>query len=228
MILLDLDDTLVDHSGAEATASVMFGKQYAHSIPAYVGEQFMHRWHEAAELHIASFLRGEIDFQEQRRRRLRTIFDKDEMSADEADTIFSDYLRHYEASWQIFPDVLQFLKSHVDEGLAVLSDGAQAQQEAKLMSTGIMPYFKFVVTAESTGFSKPNPAMFHLACDLGGKRPQDVCYIGDNLNKDAIGACNAGLRGLSLNRTGRETREDVESISSLTDYLPNQAVEQTA
>ncbi len=59
MILLDLDDTLIDHTGAERSAAALFGVQYASSIPGYDAQQFPHRWHEAAEIHIAIFLRGD-------------------------------------------------------------------------------------------------------------------------------------------------------------------------
>ena len=125
MILLDLDNTLIDHSGSEHKAAILFGKQYADAI--IICDSIA--WAGA----------------------------RNDMFADEADTIFSDYLDHYEASWQIFPDVLAFLEAHAEQYLAVLSDGAQKQQEAKLTNTGIRHYFQFVVTAESIGLSKPNP-----------------------------------------------------------------------
>ncbi len=167
---------------------------------------------------ISRYSYAEIDFQEQRRRRLRTIFGKDDMSSNEADAIFSDYLSHYEASWRVFPDVLSFLESHTDECLAVLSDGAQEQQETKLKNTGIYHYLRFVVTAESTGLSKPDPMMFLSACKLANVEPCDACYIGDNLQKDAIGASQAGLRGIWLNRSNKPIPDGIESISSLTEY----------
>jgi putative hydrolase of the HAD superfamily len=221
VILLDLDDTLIDHTGAERNAASMFGAHYADSIPGYDVQQFVHKWHEAAEMHMAAFLRGEIDFQEQRRRRVRAIFAQYDISANEADAIFSDYLKHYEAAWRVFPDVLAFLDVHANECLAVLSDGAQKQQEAKLKKTGIRRYFQFVVTAESTRLSKPNPLMFLHACELANVEPGEVCYIGDNLQKDAIGASKAGLWGIWLNRSGKPIPEGVASISSLAEYLPN-------
>lgn len=220
MILLDLDDTLIDHTSAERNAAALFGRQYANLIPGYDPHNFVQRWHEASMLHIEAFLQGEIDFQEQRRRRLRTIFKQDNMTASHADVLFSDYLEHYETSWQLFPDVIAFLNSHTGEYLAVLSDGAQEQQEAKLKKTEIRRYFWFVATAESIGFSKPDPRMFLHACDLGEAEPHEVTYIGDNLQKDAIGASQAGLRGVWLNRSGALVPAGVETISSLSEFVP--------
>lgn len=167
---------------------------------------------------MASFLQGEIDFREQRRRRIRAVFGRQEMFDDEADGLFGRYLLHYQASWKTFPDVVAFLEKHCSEGLAVLSDGSQEQQEAKLASAGISHFFQFVVTAESTGLSKPDPRMFHYLCDLVGIAASEACYIGDNLEKDAIGASRAGLRGVWLNRKGRAVPDGVESISTLGEY----------
>jgi putative hydrolase of the HAD superfamily len=49
---------------------------------------------------------------------------------------------------------------------------------------------------------KPDPAIFVHACEVFGVAPADAAYIGDRLRTDAIGAANAGLTGVWLNRTG--------------------------
>lgn len=143
------------------------------------------------------------------------------MSEDEADILFSVYLRHYETSWRAFPDVMPFLMRHGSSGIGVLSDGAQVQQEAKLQAVGIDPYVMFLVTSESTGLSKPDPRMFQKACDLAGVPLSEACYIGDNLEKDARGATFAGMRGIWLNRRRDSVPKGVEAISSLNDDMPN-------
>ena len=227
MIILDIDDTVLDHSGAEIAAANLFGQEFADRIPDYEEGTFVSKWRTASEKHIATFLEGKIDFQEQRRRRIREVFHNDSMSADQVDTLFSVYLRHYENSWRAFPDVLPFLERHGDRGIGILSDGAQAQQEAKLKAIGVYPYVTFVVTAESTGMSKPDVRMFHQACALAKVSPSDACYIGDNLKKDAIGAISAGLRGVWLNREEKVVPEGIEAINSLLDYMPNKALHWT-
>lgn len=220
MIILDLDDTLIDHFSAEQCAARLFGEEHADRIPDYDHSGFVQRWHNVAELHLAAFLRGEIDFREQRRRRIRTIFKSPKLRGDEADFLFGQFLTQYQASWEVFPDVIEFLERHHAYGLSVLSDGSQEQQEAKLTKTGIAHYFRFVVTSESTGFSKPNPRMFQYLCNLAGIDAGETSYIGDNMEKDAKGANNAGLRGVWLNRNAQPVPEGIESILSLNDYLP--------
>ncbi|MBN1264626.1 MAG: HAD family hydrolase [Anaerolineales bacterium] len=217
-ILLDLDDTLIDHTGAEQKAAQLFGRQFADTIPDYVSEEFPQRWKEAAGLHFISFLSGEISFQEQRRRRLRTIFRREDLTPEEADTIFNNYLKYYEASWEIYPDVAAFLENHAYLTLSVISNGEQAQQEAKLDKAGIRHYFRHVLTADSAGLSKPDPRFFHQACSLLNLEPFQVCCIGNNLENDTTGANDAGLRGVWLNRSGKPVPEGIESISSLADF----------
>ncbi len=218
MILLDLDDTLVDHTTARRQAAERFGRQMAASIPDYQADRFAERWNDVSERHIAVFLRGEIDFQTQRRRRMREIFGQADMPDTQADEIFSRYLEHYENAWRVLPDVLPFLHAMKGQALAVLSDGAQDQQEEKLRRVGIDHHFRFVITAESTGLAKPDPEMFRAACRAAGVQPHEACYIGDNLRKDALGAARAGLRGVWLNRAGLEVPSGVEAIRSLAEF----------
>jgi putative hydrolase of the HAD superfamily len=220
MILLDIDDTLINHSKAEEVASLKFGMQFRNKIPSYSEDNFSKKWHEEAERHIQAFLSGEISFQEQRRRRIRSIFSDKSINDRQGDEIFEEYLQHYEDSWELFPDVIPFLKNNTKWEFAVLSDGAQYQQELKLQKTGIRQYFRFIITAESAGMSKPNPAFFAKACALAGSAPSDTYYIGDNIKKDAIGARDAGLNGVWLNRKRKTVAADIFSIEKLTDFMP--------
>jgi putative hydrolase of the HAD superfamily len=72
--------------------------------------------------------------------------------------------------------------------------------------------------------SKPDPAFFLRACAAAKKDPQDVIYIGDHPNKDAIGASQAGLNGVWINRSQERSQEDVYSIERLTDLAPGEVL----
>ena len=217
MIIFDIDDTLVNHSGAEKEASIRFGTEFQNKIPEYSDQTFAQTWHDTAEKHIRSFLSGEINFQEQRRRRIKSIFRNSKMRNEEADEIFKAYLTIYEDSWHLFDDVLEFFNKRNDVEFGVLSDGSQEQQELKLKRTKIHHHFKFIITAESEGLSKPNPEFFLRACEFAGRQPSDIFYVGDNLQKDAIGASKAGLRGIWLNRNENGNAEDVDMIKCLSE-----------
>lgn len=218
LMLLDIDDTLVDHSSAEKEASIKFGQQYENDIPDYEGSEFPAIWKTVAENHIAKFLSKEITFQEQRRRRIKNIFKSSKLSDNDCDNLFQSYLNHYEKAWSLFSDVIEFLEKHSEFTLGVLSDGEQHQQEKKLEQMGILIFFDFVLTAESTGLSKPDARFFNIACDLANCRSYEAYYIGDNLKKDAIGAQNAGLNGVWLNRNNSDSSSECRCIKSLLDF----------
>ena len=160
-----------------------------------------------------------ITFKEQRIRRIREIFQNQNLTENESFEYFNKYLGFYEDSWTIYPDVIEvldFLKQQkIDVG--ILSDGAQKQQEFKLEKTGIMGYFNFVLTAESEGMSKPNPLFFLKGASMFGVETSEVIYIGDNLKKDAIGATEAGLLGIWLNRKQSDLFFD-RSITDLREF----------
>jgi len=217
MIIFDIDDTLVNHSGAEKEASIRFGAEFQKRIPEYSDETFAQTWHDTAEKHMRRFLVGEINFQEQRRRRIKSIFRNAEMRNEEADEIFKTYLKIYEDSWHLFDDVLEFFNRQNDSEFAVLSDGSQEQQELKLKRTNVHHHFKFIISAESEGFYKPDPRFFLRACEIAGKPVSDIYYVGDNLKKDAIGASRAGLNGIWLNRSEIRTAESVDMIKNLSE-----------
>lgn len=201
-VLFDLDDTLINHSQAEIDAAIKFGKFFSSVIPNYNENTFVEFWRTASVKHIKDFLAQKITFRDQRVRRIRDIFQNKNMSENESFEYFNKYLGYYEDSWNLYSDVidtLEFLKNkNIDIG--ILSDGAQKQQELKLQKTGIYKYFKFVITAESEEMSKPNPTFFRRGAEMFGVKPKDVIYIGDNIKKDAIGATEAGLLGIWLNR----------------------------
>lgn len=138
MLLLDLDDTLIDHTGAQR-------------IPNYSAATFPAYWEEICTAHFEAFTRGEISFVEQRRRRLRDAFNEPTLSAEEADLIFTHQLKNYEASWTLFADVMPFLEKHAGFRLAILTNGQQAQQELKLKKTELDGFFEFVLSDEATG-----------------------------------------------------------------------------
>lgn len=221
MLFLDIDDTLIDHSGAQRDGARIFGAHCCDAIPDYDYLDFPSRWHDVAERYMADFLSGKISFQEQRRRRLKEIFKDAAMSDTRADELFRVYLRCYEKSWKLFPDVIPFLEANAGSGVGIISDGSHEQQTRKLRQLGIHEYFLFIISAESTGFCKPDPRIFHRACEVAGVTPDSACYIGDNLNKDAIGASEAGLRGIWINRSGAAVPDGVESIESLLEYMPD-------
>lgn len=218
--MFDLDGTLLDHDGAAAEAVEQW---LLRAGWADVGEVagLAVSWDEIAERHFPAYRARQTTFQGQRRARLRDFLprlgiDASTWSHERLDGVFGDYLAAYEAAWRPFPDAEPCLEAlrHV-VSVAAVSNGDQAQQEAKVCRTGLGRYLDVVLTSGELGIAKPDPSIFTLACQRLGVPPGTTVYVGDRLEVDAVAASTAGVRGVWLNRTDRQRRPGVATIDSL-------------
>jgi putative hydrolase of the HAD superfamily len=107
--------------------------------------------------------------------------------------------------------------------LAVLTNGQQAQQEAKLRAMGLTHLFEDVLTIGTVDALKPDPRAFAHLCRILECDPGEVLFIGDDLDYDVHPAIRSGLHGVWLNRNGLVASEEiatqVESLSALKELL---------
>jgi putative hydrolase of the HAD superfamily len=87
-------------------------------------------------------------------------------------------------------------------GLVAL--GSVSNGVADLEAIGLARYFNASVAAHSFGAAKPDPAIFHAACDALGVRPSEAIYVGDDPVIDVEGAQKAGLRAVWMRRAELE------------------------
>lgn len=78
--------------------------------------------------------------------------------------------------------------------------GSVSNGVADLHAIGMAHYFQASVAAHTTGFAKPDTAIFHSACDALGVAPGEALYVGDDPFLDVEGAQKAGLRAAWINR----------------------------
>ncbi len=165
-------------------------------------ESLLRRWEDSTELHFDRYLRGETSYVGQRRWRIRDLFDvtPSEMSDAEADETFAVYRRAYEENWELFPDVLDSVEALRGFRLGVITNGGSVHQRQKLEGVGVLDRFAAVVASEDEGVAKPHPGIFEVACRAVGAPPAACVHVGDRLAVDAIGARDAGLTGVWLDR----------------------------
>lgn len=82
--------------------------------------------------------------------------------------------------------------------IVALSNG-----NASLASIGLDHFFRATIAAQDHGTSKPDAALFHIACRELGCPPHAVVHVGDDAELDVRGARNAGLRAVWINRERR-------------------------
>ena len=73
--------------------------------------------------------------------------------------------------------------------LGIISDlVGRREVDEWLDQDGLRPYFQTVQQSSVTYIRKPGPAIYYYAMEEGGAEPENCCYVGDNLNRDIIGA----------------------------------------
>ena len=95
---------------------------------------------------------------------------------------------------------------------------------------GLRPYFKTVQQSSVCLIRKPHPAIYYYALDEAGVSAENSCYVGDNLNRDIVGAKAAGFGmtvgvqypGKQLPTVTDENRPDeiITHFSQLLDLFP--------
>ena len=97
----------------------------------------------------------------------------------------------------LFPEVRECLaRLSYCYPLASLTNG-----NADIARVGIGHFFKAAISAHAHGVSKPDAALFHIACSALGCKPDEVLHVGDDIALDVRGARDAGLQVNWLNRT---------------------------
>lgn len=217
-VVLDLDNTLFDHT-ASARAGV---QQWLAGLGIEMTEAIAHAWFAAEEKHHLQWTRGLVGFAEHRRRRLRDVLPMAGLPVgDDAtlDATFADYLACYQSAWRGFDDAPDAVDALHARGLvtAVLTNGTQDQQVAKLKRIALLEAVGPLFTAEALGVAKPSPRAFALVCEALGVEAGRVLHVGDNHDLDVIAAREAGLRAVHLDRAGAGPLDEAERITTLAD-----------
>jgi HAD superfamily hydrolase (TIGR01549 family) len=206
-LLLDLDDTLIDDRGAMATAVLRFRKSHSlaiHEDDAIVAE----RWDTIGRSLWRRLALGEVSFAEQRRMRLRETFSI-ALTDDEADSLFSEYLKDYEQCWSLLPGAKEFLAATAHLPRVIVTNGHRPQAHKKISMLGLAQHFKAVVTPDDCGARKPDPRIFQYALQLLGVKAADALMVGDNHESDIAPALALGMQAFHISSTvvGRSIRD---------------------
>ncbi|HPY40145.1 MAG TPA: HAD family hydrolase [Thiolinea sp.] len=194
-IAFDLDDTLWDCHAvihqAEQTMFAWFQQYYpaivagypsleslvAHRI-AYV-DQYPELQHDLTTLrtHWLQQLALEVGY--------------DPAIAEEAFQVFWKARNQVEFFPEVLPNLAALAQTYP---LGVITNG-----NADVQQIGIGHLFRFALTSAAAGVAKPHPAIFQQALQLAQVAAHEMVYVGDDPEKDVIGAQQVGLRTIWFN-----------------------------
>ncbi|GAB3564193.1 HAD family hydrolase [Amycolatopsis endophytica] len=220
---LDIDDTLIDFSYASKRAlSLLIGR--ADMWPL---------WERITDWHVARVVAGEIDYAVMHQRRTQCFLAEMGVVMDPEDVARFECRRKevLRGSWRLFHDVLPCLEwlRAADVRIAAVTNASGAHQRTKLADLGLSRFFDHIAIAGEVGAAKPDAVMFHSVCAVLDCDPCEAAHVGDKLHTDAVGARDAGLEGVWLDRDGgdAEVPEGVHVIGGL-DELPQLLVSEFA
>ncbi|HZY19459.1 MAG TPA: HAD-IA family hydrolase [Ramlibacter sp.] len=96
--------------------------------------------------------------------------------------------------------------------LVSLSNG-----NADLQRVGIGRFFRAALSAREFGVGKPDPRIFVAAAGAVDVQPEQVLHVGDDATLDVLGALNAGMQAVWVNRSEHQWPYEEQPHVTVTD-----------
>ena len=181
MVTFDLDDTLVDTS-ATVPARVR------NAIKAGRRELGLKLPVEYEDYVIAAVTQSDPN------KRPHWLIVALGIAEDQAAPVLEAYQTPTMDLLEALPDAMETLRALAGRyELAIVTNGWEALQWAKVRKFGFERYVSRVIISEAVGVAKPDPAIFTQAYGPSGLEPGEVVHVGDSLEADIAGARAAGM-----------------------------------
>ena len=207
-IFVDLDDTLLDFTKAEAIAL----RRALGEVGLPADDHILARYHVINRRQWELLEEGVLTREEVLVRRFRLLFAELGVRGDPEAvcTQYETYLA--QGHWFIpgAPELLETLFPRYELYLA--SNGASRVQRSRLESAGISGYFRGIFLSEEVGADKPQRAFFE-ACfaSIPHFQKETALMVGDSLTSDIRGGKNAGIRTCWFAPQGQPSRPEIRS-----------------
>lgn len=147
--------------------------------------------------------------------RFKIFFNKIQLNYSDyknANTLFQDGLSQSSAIIKNADIMMKYLyKKKFD--LYVVTNGLVRLQKPRITNSKISQFIKDIIVSEEVGETKPNPKIFNVLLERYNLKPDNAVMIGDSLEKDIIGAKNAGIKSIWYN-----PNEKNNNIQIIPDY----------
>lgn len=205
-VFFDLDDTLFDHLHSTRAGLQAVCEAYPILRQRSIDMLFADYTRLLDEVHLR-VLQGELSIDEARRERFRRFF---LLHAPDTENLLSVvehaallHREQYQANRQVVAGAIALLEHlHTQVKIVVVTNNIVVEQIDKLRYLKLNHLVDELVTSEETGFIKPDPRIFQVALERCACRAEEVVVVGDSWKSDILGAQQAGIRAIWLNRTG--------------------------
>ncbi|MCX8037596.1 MAG: HAD family hydrolase [Candidatus Sumerlaeia bacterium] len=150
----------------------------------------------------------------------RAIFEAIGIDGD-ADRLSIEMERRFDSGEYIrtYPDTLPMIEALREEGfrLGVISNGTPGVARC-LEFAGITERVEFVLVSALVGWEKPAAEIFAMGLQAVGLQPGEVVFVGDHYEADIVGARQAGMQAVLIDREGRASENDCVKVRNLLEF----------
>ncbi len=215
-IFFDIDNTLLNHKGAEQKALLSIQSQY---FPDVDQKEFEEIWIKETKKNWKLFEEKKLNFEQQRNQRIIDVWNFYGKVIDhtEAAEIFQEYLKKYEENWEIFSGILTLINNLKKQNIkiGIISNGDREQQIQKITKINLIDLIEpdLIITSGGMEFSKPDERIFKLAQEKSKCIPEEILMVGDSLEQDIETPKNLGWQTFHINHI------DNEEVGRLENFL---------
>ncbi len=224
-LFFDLDRTLYDFDANNRNALYSLYRKYALWEKGCAGfDHFMNTYRPVNLALWDDYKQKKITKQRLNVERFAQTFRIMGVDDSMAESFAGDYLEISPEQTLLVPGTRQVLSRLKEKyTLHIITNGFEEIQYQKISRCGLGPFFATVTTSEKAGAQKPDAAIFDLALQSAGAKPEHSLMIGDDPESDIMGAKQQGIDQVWLARDGEETSVEptyiIYSMEELTGLL---------
>ena len=230
-VFFDLYQTLIDYNPPRGKVLARIISDYGIIItadalrrPINIADEFIYE--EFSRLPIGKRSENE---QKTLFARYQTILLEEAGIKPTADLIRNNIVKMQQVKFKrvLFNDVLPSLERFKQNGIILgLISNVDSDIKPLFDELGLTPLLQVVITSLDVGYRKPQPEIFKEAARRAGVETDESMYIGDQYQIDVLGAKEAGMQGVLLDRNGffSEDTEEliIKDLYQLVDYLSSE------
>lgn len=193
-LYFDIDDTLLDHKGAEKAA--LADTRALFPFLAHVDlEQLQQVYHHNNLRLWKDYGAGNIERSYLEVNRFAWTLRDLGLDPDLADTVRTVYMQQYANHWAWVPGAKEALSDLTKwYPVGFLTNGFAEVQHAKSRQFNLDAYSFIYLISEEVGFMKPQPGIFAHATREAGVQPHEILYVGDSFDSDIAGGSAFGWK----------------------------------
>ena len=109
--------------------------------------------------------------------------------------------RHHFPNIHLYDTVEDILITLRKKGLkiGIITDGRPEGQRAKIKALNLEKYVDYIIVTDELGgieYRKPNEISYNIMKNYFSLDYKDICYVGDNINKDFIAPQKLGMKSI--------------------------------